>query len=209
MCQRLFLLAAAGLLGLSLMTPKGASAQVGVILNAIDAVDGKLDTLVVPFKVIDTVGGLCDSAGSGTSNPEILIDNDGVDGEFVVTSILVRSAPSLPLTGFRDFRVNTLAVDGDEFDTKTANLLDPTFGSGVAESADLMGTPVIRNPDPNDPLPGGNFPHQIVAESDGADDIRVRLFCSSVDNDMTIDQILVAGWKRPVDSITLTFVPGS
>lgn len=209
MCQRLFLLAAAGLLGLSLVAPAPASAQVAAILDAIDAVDGKLDTLVVPFKVVDDVGGLCDSAGGGTSNPEIHIDSDGEEGEFVITSILVRSAPALPTTGFRNLTINKVVIDGDSFDTKTGNILDPTFGSGVAESADLMGTSVIRNPDPSDPLPGGSFPHQIVAQSAGLEGVSIQLFCSSFDDDLTIDRILVAGWKRPADSITVTYVPGN
>ncbi len=209
MCQRLILLAAAGFLGLSLLTPAPASAQVGAIINALNQINDGLAAQVVPFKVVDDIGGLCDSAGNGTSNPEIYIDSDGEEGEFVVTSILIRTAPSLPLTGFRDLNLNAVGIDGDEFDTATANLLDPTIGSGVAESADLMGTPVMRNADPGNPLPGGNFPHQIVAESEGVDDIRIEFFCSSTDDDLTIDRILVAGWKRPADTITLTYVPGN
>ncbi len=209
MCQRLILLAAAGVLGLSLQTPTPASAQVAVVINALNQINDKLDAQVVPFKVVDDVGGLCDSAGGGTSVPEILIDSDGEEGEFVVTSILVRSAPVIPTTGFLDLSINEVEIDGDSFDTRTGNILNPTFGSGVAESADLMGTSVIRNTDSSDPLPGGSFPHQIVAESEGIDDIRIQLFCSSLDDDLTIDQILVAGWKRPADTITVTYVPGN
>ncbi len=209
MCQRLILLAAAGIFGLSLLTPAPASAQVGAVINALDQINDRLATQVVPFKVVDDIGGLCDSGAVGTSNPEIHIDSDGEEGEFVITSILVRSAPSLPLTGFSNLTINKVVIDGYSFDTKTGNILDPTFGSGVAESADLMGTSVIRNPDVNNPLPGGSFPNQIVAESEGADDVWIQLFCSSSVDDLTIDQILVAGWKRPADTITLTYVPGN
>ncbi len=209
MCQRLILLAAAGVLGLSLLTPTSAAAQVAVVINALNQINDKLDAQVVPFKIVDDIGGLCDSAGGSTSNPEIHIDSNGEEGEFVITSILVRSAPSLPTTGLLDLIINRVVIDGDSFDTRTGNILNPTFGSGVAESADLMGTSVLRNTDPSDPLPGGSFPHQIVAESAGAEDVRIDLFCSSTDDDLTIDQILVAGWKRPADTITLTYVPGN
>jgi hypothetical protein len=35
------------------------------------------------------------------------------------------------------------------------------------------------------------------------------MFCSSLDQDLTIDSILVAGWKRPADTVTVTYLPGS
>jgi hypothetical protein len=210
MSKRSLPLVAAGILALSLLTPAGASAQINQIKDALQDIDAKLDAVVVPFKVVDLTGGICDSAGPGTSVPEIHIDSDGATGSFVVVSILLRTAaPGVPETGFRAFSVNNVIIDGELFDTRTGNLLGPTDGSGVLESVDLMATPVRRSADLDDPLPGGGFPHQIVADSDGSDDIRIRLFCSSDDDDLNIDGLLVSGWKRPADTITVTYEPGS
>ena len=173
-------------------------------------INDKIDAQVVPFKVMEITGGLCDSAGAGTSNPVINIDSDGAEGEFVVTSIVIKTAsPGVPLTGFRDLTVNHVQIDGERFDMPTGNLLGPTSGTGVLESADIMGTPVRRSSDADAPIAGGNFPHQIVAQSEGVEDVSVELFCSSVDDDLTFDKILVAGWKRPADTVTVTFVPGN
>ena len=208
--NRVTALAGGLLLAFSATMTASAPAQAQAALNALQALNDKIDAQVVPFKAEETTGGLCDSAGTGTSNPEIIIDSDGAEGEFVITSIIVKTGhPGVPATGFRDFAVNYVEIDGILFDTVTGNLLGPTDGSGVLESADLMGTPVRRSGDTDAPLAGGNFPHQIVALSGGADDIVVRFFCSSVDDDITIDRILVAGWKRPADTVTVTFTPGS
>lgn len=193
----------AGILALSLLMPTGVAAQINQVKNALQAI-------VVPFKIFDPAGGFCDSAGPGTSVPEIVIDSDGTNASFVVTSILLRTAaPGVPETGFQSFSINNVSIDGELFDTRTGDLVGPTDGSGVLESVDLMGTPVRRSGDKTDLLSGGNFPHQIVADSDGSDDIRIQLFCSSDDQDLNIDGVLVAGWKRPADTITVTYVPGS
>ena len=60
-----------------------------------------------------------------------------------------------------------------------------------------------------DPMPGGNVPQQIVASGAGAEDIKVRLFCRSDDQDMSLATILVAGWKKPADTISASYVPGN
>lgn len=161
----------------------------------------------VPFKVqID--GGLCDSALAATSNPEIHIDGNGASGTFLVDSILLKT-DNAPLGAFRDLSVNSVTIDGTLFDTRTANLVGPADGSGVQHSADLMGTPVRVASDPAAYNPGGNFPHELVANSAGADDIAIQLFCSLSGDDMNIDTILVSGWKRPAEVITVSYVPGS
>ena len=203
-------LAVVSIVSLSLLSSSSALAHGLPLLTAIQDVEAKLDAMVVPFQVTDSTGGLCDSAGPGTSNPEILINSDGADGEFVVTSILIKTAsPGVPLTGFRNFLINEVQIDNEIYDAVTGNLVGPTDGTGVLESVDIMGTPVRRNSDADAPLAGGNFPHQIVAHSEGTDDIRVRFFCSSTDDDLSFDTILVAGWKRPADTITVTLVPGN
>lgn len=198
---------AAGVVALSLLAPDTVSAQ--PIVNALQALNGKVDALVVPFKVV-VAGGLCDSAGQGTSTNEIVIDSDGAEGEFVVTSIVLgTTVPGVPITGFEGFSINHLEIDGDRFYIRSGNLLGPTDGPGVYKSTDIMGTPVRRNGDLDAPLAGGNFPHQIVAQSADTDDIHINFFCSSDDDDLSFANILVAGWKRPADSVTVTFTPGS
>jgi hypothetical protein len=43
----------------------------------------------------------------------------------------------------------------------------------------------------------------------GADDLEIRLFCSLSGDDMDIETIAVAGWKRSAEVITVTYVPGT
>ena len=160
----------------------------------------------VPFKV-EIPGGMCDSGGLGTSNPSIVIDSDGAD-TFLVTSILVKRGFMNPVD-FGFFSVNTVAIDGTSFDTRTGNLFDPIGGeSGVLQSADILGMPVRRSVETTDEF-GGNVPHQIVANGGDVSDISVQFFCASDNQDMTLEKVLVAGWKRPSDTITVTYVPGS
>ena len=163
----------------------------------------------VPFMVMAPTGGICNTAAQGSANPQIEIDSDGEQGSFVVTSILLKTADTgVPTTGFFALIVNGLSIDGTRFDILTGNLVGPTAGSGVLESADLMGTPVIRGWPPEGQDPGGNFPHQIVANSEGSRDIVVSLFCRTDDEDLNIAVVAAAGWKQPDDSITVTYIPG-
>lgn len=200
--------ATAGALALSLLAPATANAQ-AAILNALQQINGKIEAQVVPFKVA-IAGGLCDSAGQGTSNPEIVIDSSGAEGEFVVTSILLGTTPpGIPATGFEQFSINHVEIDGERFYTRSGDVLGRADGDGVYESADIMGMPVRRNEDAAAPVDGGNFPHQIVAQSADSDDIHVSFFCSTDDTDVSFATILVAGWKRPADTITVTYIPGS
>lgn len=205
--------AAAGILSLSLVAglalPTEAAAQAALV-NALQRIERKLDAQVVPFKVM-VAGGLCDSAGDTTSNPLITIDSSGSEGEFVVTSVLLKTvAPGIPETGFRNLALNSVLIDGERFDTRSGNLLGPADGSGVLESGDILGTPVRRSGDMDAPVvDGARVPHQVVAESAGSDDVQFELFCSTTDEDLSFDMILVAGWKRPADTVTVTFTPGS
>jgi hypothetical protein len=202
-------LAAGLVLTISATMTASAPAQAQAALNALQAINDKIEAQVVPFKVV-IPGGLCDSAGQGTSTAEVIIDSDGAEGEFVVTSILLgTTVPGVPSTGFEAFTINHLEIDGDRFYIRSGNLLGPTDGAGVYEATDIMGTPSRRNSDREAPLAGGNFPHQIVAQSNDSDDVRINFFCSSDDDDLSFADILVAGWKRPADTITVTYTPGS
>lgn len=210
MYQRTLPAIAVGLFASLLLLPSDTAAHGGVMIGELQALNDKLDAMVVPFKVVDTTGGLCDSAGQGTSTLGLEIDSDGTAGHFVVTSILFLTVPpGVPETGFEGFNINHVEIDSERFFTRTGNLLGPTDGPGVYESVDLMGTPVRRSGDRDAPIAGGNFPHQIVAESNDTDDIHISFFCSSDDFDLTFSTIQVSGWKRPADTITLTFTPGN
>ncbi len=203
-------LIAGGLLAAFLLSPATAFAQAGAIINELQAIKSKLEAVVVPFKVVETTGGLCDSAGSGTSTVDLEIDSDGTEGHFVITSVLFLTVPpGIPTTGFESFQINHVEIDGERFYTRSGNLFGPTDGAGVYESVDLMGVPLRRSGDAENPVAGGNFPHQIVAESADTNDVHISLYCSSVDEDVSFSAIQISGWKRQPDTITVTYTPGS
>jgi hypothetical protein len=177
------------------------------IHQKLDAISAQLDALAlyVPFKV-QVAGGVCDSAAAPSSNPKIVIDSNGA-GPFAVNSILIKRGFQNPVD-FLFLAVNGVTIDGTFFETRTGNLFDPLFGEfAVEQAADIMGMPVRRGGSITDPAPGGNVPHEIVAEGDGTEDVRVLLFCRSDAQDLSIETVLVAGWKRPGDTISVTYVP--
>ena len=158
----------------------------------------------VPFKV-QVSGGLCDSGPSPSSNPSITIDSDSAP-PFVITSILLKRGPMNPVD-FMFLSVNTVTIDGTSFDTRTGNLFGPIGGEfAVLQSADIIGMPVRQTGMTSGP--GGNLPHQIVADGTGPGDIVVRLFCRSDNRTMNIATILVAGWKVRGSTVTVSYTPG-
>ena len=161
---------------------------------------------LVPF-VAESSGGLANSAAAGSANPEIVIDSDGGNGTFVITSILIES--DAPITGFFALSANGVEIDGIEFSTRTRSLVGPIDGSAVVEAADLMGTPVRTTSLASSGTPGGNFPHQIIATNAGLDDVRIELFARSDVSDLDITAIRVSGWKRRGDQVDVSFVPGN
>ncbi len=196
--------------------------QLQALQQSLDTVNQKLDALsaapssaMVPFTA-QTAGGLCDSGPSPSSNPEIIIEGAG-SHLFVVTSVLIKTAPQPSgEEGYKFLTANSVTIDGTLFDTRTGNLVATVDGFGVQESADLMGTPVrITPPSDLEATPrtaspaGGNFPHQIVADSAGANDVRIRLFCRADAFDLSIDTVRVSGWRSPEDSISVTYIPGN
>jgi hypothetical protein len=72
-----------------------------------------------------------------------------------------------------------------------------------------MGTPVRLTGDRNDHTPGANFPHQIVAHSEGTDDVSIQFFCRTDVVDLDILFVAVSGWKRAADTITVNYIPGN
>jgi hypothetical protein len=165
-----------------------------------------LANLYVPFKV-ETLGGICNTAAVGSANPRIIIDSSGTSGSFVVSSVLVKTS-DIPATGFQFLSLNSVTINGTLFDTSTANLTGNAGGTAVLESFDLLGAPVRRSSIVADYTPGGNVPHQIVADSAGFNDVDIQLFCRTDIEDLNIQTVVVAGWKRLDETITVTYVPG-
>jgi len=177
------------------------------IRRQLAAINAKLDNLYVPFKV-QIAGGLCDSAPAPSSNPQIIIDSAGT-GTFVVTSVLIKRGFQNPVD-FLFLSVNGVEINGTFFETRTGNLFDPLFGEfAVQQSADIMGMPVRRGGSINTPEPGGNVPHQIVANGGTIEDVKFTLFCRSDNQDLDIENVLVAGWKKTADTIEVRYVPGN
>jgi len=174
----------------------------GVFPTVVLPKDGTGQQAYVPFKV-QIAGGLCDGAPSPSSNPLITIDSDSM---FVVTSILIKRGPMNPVD-FSFLSVNSVNINGTLFDTRTGNLFGPIGGEfGVLQSADIIGMPVRQTGMTS--RPGGNVPHQIVADGAGRNDIIVQLFCRSDQRAMNIATILVAGWKLPGTTVTVSYTPG-
>ena len=162
---------------------------------------------LVPF-VVEIPAGLANSAGVGSANPEILIDSDGDDGYFLVNSILLKS--NVPSTGFLALSVNSVTLNGTEFDTRTYSVVDFVDGSGVDHSADLMGMPTRQTSvSDTDRATGGNFPNELIAENAGTSNIEIRMFARSDDSDLSVDTVRVSGWKKPGDNISVSYVPGN
>ncbi len=154
----------------------------------------------VPFKVIKTDVGICDTAGASTSNPIIFIESAAESGTFMVTSILIQPSGT---TGNELLSVNLVTIDGRGFTLKTRNLAGGI--SPVDRGFDIMGVP-LRTGHLQEPQKlGGSFPHTIVADSAGNNDITIRLFCRSDDSDVMINSIVVAGWKQANDRISLKY----
>ena len=179
------------------------------IQQQLDAISAQLENLYVPFKV-EIPGGLCNSETQGSANPEIIIDSDGME-PFTLNSVLIKRGFQNPVD-FLFLSVNGVTIDGTFFETRTGSLFDPLFGEfQVEQAADIMGMPVRRGGAAQlfeEPLPGGNVPHEIVALGDGPEDVRFLLFCRSDEQDLEIETVLVAGWKKPGDTISVTYVPG-
>lgn len=178
----------------------------GRLQQQLEEINAKLDDVYVPFKV-QIGGGLCNSAAQGSSNPRIIVDADGMD-TFVLTSVLIKRGFQNP-TDFLFLSLNGVEINGTYFETRTGNLFDPLFGEfAVQQSADILGMPVRRGGLIQTAEPGGNVPHQVIAEGGGVEDVRFTLFCRSDNQDLDIEAILVAGWKKPGDTISVTYVAG-
>ena len=160
-----------------------------------------------PF-VVEIPGGLANSAAVGSANPEIIIDSDGAEGSLVVKSVLIKT--NVPFPGFVALALNHARLNGTVYSTRTANLVGH-IGSGVTESADLLGTNVRTSSllDPDGPIPGGTVPQELIVSNFGADDIEFQLFARSDTSDLEIESVRVSGWKRRGDSVSVTYVPGS
>lgn len=176
------------------------------IQEQLDTISAQLEDLYVPFKV-EIPGGLCNSEFAPSANPKIIIDSDGSE-PFTLKSVLIKRGFQNPVD-FLFLSLNGVTIDGTYFETRTGNLFDPLFGEfAVEQAADILGMPVRRGGDISAPEPGGNVPHEIVALGEGPEDVSFQLFCRSDEQDLEIETVLVAGWKKPGDTISVIYVPG-
>lgn len=184
-------------------------AKVDVLANSVDLI---LGSMMVPFRTTIS-GGLCDSAGGSTSNPEIHINGNLEGATFVVNSILVQTTTFTEEN--RIFGLNSVTVDGAFFQTSGEYLFNtysntPPGAGIVAPGFDLMGQRLRESQNGGDSHEGGVFPTQITATSDGNNlaDIKVRLFCRSDLTDWNVQRISVAGMKQVDDAISASYIPG-
>ncbi|MFK8018053.1 MAG: hypothetical protein AB8G17_21735 [Gammaproteobacteria bacterium] len=164
------------------------------------------NAMYVPFKTQITAG-RCNSAAIGSANPQIIIDGNADDGTFLVSSVLVKTN-GVPASGFQFLALNGVIIDDTVFDTNTANLTGH-IGTSIRESFDVLGKPVSVNSSNTDQTGGGNVPHQIIANSEGSNDIIFRFFCRSDTSNFDIANVLVSGWKRVDETISVTYTPGN
>ena len=76
----------------------------------------------------------------------------------------------------------------------TMNLLSTVVGGIVG--VELLGTPVSGSP--------GNIPHQLSGVGVAENDIQVELFCEPFDvDDIVFKTVIVSGWKKATDNITV------
>lgn len=184
-------------------TPAWFAFALAAVTSLVLLKDATAQAGYVPFKV-QIAGGLCDGATSPSSNPVITIDSEST---FVVTSILIKRGFMNPVD-FTFLSVNSVTIDGTLFATRTGNLFGPIGGEhAVLQAADIMGMPVRQTGMTSGP--GGNVPHEIVADGPGRGDIVVRLFCRSDSRIMNIETILVAGLKKPPSTVTVAYTPGN
>jgi len=97
---------------------------------------------IAPFRALNSSGGLCNSAQAPGGNPVIQIDNSGFD-ELAVTGILIKTS-GIVAGSVVSLSIDSVAINGVRFDTRTESLVGPTDGSAVFESVDLMGALVRR-----------------------------------------------------------------
>ncbi|MEL6216810.1 MAG: hypothetical protein AAFQ99_14180, partial [Pseudomonadota bacterium] len=165
----------------------------------------------VPYKV-QINGGICNTAAFGSSNPVITIDSDGSEGTFSITSVSARTN-GIPIDPALRISLNDIRLDGTNFDFPTNSLINDAFGgTAIDESFNILGADLRANStsDPADYLASaGRVPHELVADSIGSNDVQFVLFCRSDVVDLQLDRIVVTGWKKASDTVTVTYTPGT
>jgi len=189
----------------------GALAAVGFVPLLADGVPSVIDSTagdgidLVPF-IVEIPGGLADSAGPGTSVPQVLIDCTG-HGKFVVTSVVL-CAHAGTFGSFRAFSMNRMVIEGYPYYIVTENIVG-TPQTAAPNCADLLGMPRRNGPFGTLP-PGGNVPHEIIADAGGSPDIEFQMFASSsLTEDLNVPRIRVTGWKPRGETVSVDFIPGN
>jgi len=171
----------------------------------------------VPFKTQIVLTGdeaICNAAADGSSNPRIRIDNPATSGTFMVTSVIIQPDGIPPITSGAQFiSTNEVIIDGQGYTLRSGNLIGGSSpASPVDRGFDIMGTPLTRTSVSLTLDHGGVFPHTIIADSAGINDIDIQLFCrfdEAITDAVFISSVLVGGWKQLGDTINLTYIPGT
>ena len=168
----------------------------------------------VPFKTQIVLTGdeaICNRVATGSSNPRIIIDNPATSGTFMVTSVIIQP-DGIPLSasGAQTISTNQAVIDGILYELRTGNLIGGT--SPADRGFDIMGAPLTRTSVGSTLDQGGVFPHTIIADSAGVNDIDIQLFCKfdeAITDAVFISSVLVGGWKQSGDTINLNYLPGT
>ena len=214
MTRSKLIFAAGALVGAGAIWAGAATAGGGRIsLADIDAqLTSIADNQYVPYKT-QISGGVCNTAAVGSANPAIVIDGNGSDGTFSVSAVNVRTS-GIPFSETAiGVSLSRVVVDGSRFDFVTGPLVvSGEAGSSIDESFNILGAYVGKfggTAPTDDAVSAGRVPHQLVANSSGANDVRLDLFCRVDTVNLDLVTISVTGWKRASDTISVTYVPGS
>ncbi len=101
---------------------KSSRVGIAVLVAALFPITACTPPPHVPFIVMDTTGGICNTAAQGSANPRIEIENHAEAGTFVVTSIFLKTA-GVPMNGFRFLSTVSVRIDDMSFDARTENLV--------------------------------------------------------------------------------------
>jgi hypothetical protein len=171
--------------------------EIKVEINAIEAAVSGISvgaTPYVPFSV--AVTGTCDVAGGPADLDRIIINGDS---DLMVTGVLLRSAGVDEVAD--SIFVDSLRVDDVPFFIASEDLT----GSATIANANLDIMGLTRPPSFVGAQPR-HMPTTVAATGAGTNDLEIFLTCdSSTTSDITWASILVSGWRKADDTITVTY----
>jgi len=166
------------------------------IKNEVRFIEGNVtDSIYIPFKkeISPLAGGfVCDLVDGGSSDTDtITINSDKTTGFFLITGINFVTSDVDEMQD--EIAVLNILVDGGAFAFSSGDITGD-LPNGI--TFDIMGYQGVV----------GKFPHQIVAESNGAEDVKIIISCQAgTTTDIDFNLITVSGWKRADEQISVTY----